>query len=338
MHRNYYKHLHKAHMYEHVDDARSVRHAERAKYYASFGSLVDKQEPKDEKVVENEKVVRNEKVVENEKGVENDSVKIIESTGKTNNKIIVQYLQCLFKMTRDLGLCFTSGAYIIDDKTGKLKKQLEIALGTRKPLKRTFETHDRFDPHREGFCPGICELHIDENELEVDCNDGREYIRPIRNIKFYSFGKEEGEEGRWVYLKCESSTKTYSLTHAWSAFLRYYWGIENRSKRASRREDCGRLEDVKQGDNNRRKRKACVCTPEKPCVERYHDEPKFIRIVDQVFPNEQTRVFKHLRNYPGDRLDEYFVGNSLSDFILYNLDKLLHLKDNPVFMRADSDV
>ena len=321
MHPNYYKHLHKAQMYEHIDGARSVRHAERAKYYASFGSLSDQEEAKDEKAVEN------------------DSAKIIQSTGKTNNKI-VQYLQCLFKMIRDLGLCFTSGAYIVDDKEGKLKQCLEIALENRKPLNRNFETHDRFNPRREGFCPGICEIHIDENELEVDCNDGRENIRPIRNIKFYSFGGEKGEEGRWVYLKCESSTKTYSFTHAWSAFLRYYWGIENKSMRPSRREDCRRLEEVKQGNNNRGKRKACVCTPENPCVERYHDEPKFIRIVAEVFPNEQTRVFEHLRNYPGDKLDEYFVGNSLSDFILNNLEKILNLKDkdNRVFIRADSGV
>ena len=313
MHRNYYKHLQKAQMYARTDGARSVRHAERAKYYASFGPLSDKEE------------------------VENDSVKVIESTGKTNNKI-VQYLQCIFKMTRDLGLCFTSGAYVVDDKGGELKKYLKIALGGKgNPLNRNFETHDRFNPRREGFCGGICEIHIDENELQVDCKDGREHIRPIRNIKFYSFGEEKGEEGRWVYLKCESSTKTYSFTHAWSAFLRYYWGIENKSMRPSRREDCRRLEEVKQGNNNRGKRKACVCTPENPCVERYHDEPKFIRIVAEVFPNEQTRVFEHLRNYPGDRLDEYFVGNSLSDFILNNLENLL-LKDDRVFIRADSGV
>ena len=331
MHRNYYEHLCKANVYEHIDHARSVRHAERAKYYASFG-LLEEQNTND--IVEEQKTKDREN--QNEKAVEKQNVvEIVESTEGPNDRI-VNYLQCLFKLTRDLGLCFTSGAYVVDDKCGELKKYLEIALEKRKPLNKKFETHNRFGPRRKGFCPGVCELHIDENKLEVDCNDGSEYIRPIRNIKFYSFG----DDGRWVYLKCESSMATYSLTHAWSAFKRYHLNIENETIRPSRREDCREPEEEKQGDNNRRKRKACVCTAEH-CTERYHGEPNFISIIDEVlgkkvFTHERTRVFEHKRNYPGDRRDEYFVDKCLSNFILNNLKEILELKDNPVFIHAHS--
>lgn len=209
---------------------------------------------------------------------------------------LAEYVRGLYTMLNNVGACFLSGAFVIDDRNHHLKLLLQAGKG--RTLIGPLMSHTSLQPYTQGVCGGVCEVHLTDVPLSCGGAERRVY----RNIKWYTFNNRAdgaAEPERFVYFKLETQP-TLSLAHARSAIDRYVLKKEtHKSSLQRRREDC-----VKD-------KAGCTCYGGGPlCATRHPRDPHGFATGGQdgvCVANEAT----HRRSG-----DEFFVPTSISDAIL----------------------